>query len=100
MRTEPSEQSSKVKLPNATRPDPAAPTSSLDVRAVEDLAQPLLAGGEPVGPGGQRDPRRLAPADQARAMPYPGERRRLRELAIRSPGSGTGALRTTRRSPP
>ena len=49
--TEPSEVGSKVKLPNATGPVPGSADIVGDVGAVEQLAQPLLAGHEPVVPG-------------------------------------------------
>ena len=41
---------------------------------LEHRAEPLLRDGEPVLAGGQRDPGRLAPADQALAAPHPGQR--------------------------
>ena len=53
----------------------------IDLRAVDDLAQPLLPVGEPVRPGRQRDPRRLAPSDQASALPDPREGLGDRDLA-------------------
>ncbi len=59
----------------------ASPTYRVvDVRTLGDLMEPLLAGREPVGPGRERHPGGLTPPGQARALPYPGNRRRHRDL--------------------
>ena len=54
----------------------------IDLRAVDELAQPLLSVSEPVRAGRQRDPRRLAPSDQASALSNPREGVRDRDLAV------------------
>src|SRR6266700_2743063 len=54
------------------RPGPEDADFVADPRPVEDLAQPFFRGGEPVGPRRKRDLRRLAPANQASAVPDPG----------------------------
>jgi hypothetical protein len=43
----------------------------IDLGAVDELAQPFLSVGEPVRSGRKRDPRGLAPSDQASALPNP-----------------------------
>ena len=50
-------------------------------RGVQQRAEPLLGHGEPVLAGRQRDPGRLAPADQALAVPHPRHRGGLRQPA-------------------
>ena len=98
MRTDPSEVGSKVKLPKATGPQPGASHLVLDPRAVQQGPQPLVGGGEPVLPGGQRDPGHLAPADEPLTAADPGQRAWPGKLVNQVTRIGTGTVRTTSRS--
>ncbi len=89
-RTEPSQVESKVKLPNATGPEPGMATWSSIVAPVEQFPQPLLAGREPVLARWQGDPRRLAPADQPLAVADPGQRGGPGKPAYQAVGVGDG----------
>ncbi len=65
----------------AERDRPAAWHADLvgDLGAVEQLAQPLLAGGEPVLARRNGDPGRLSPSGQPVAAPDPGHGPRMRQ---------------------
>jgi hypothetical protein len=69
----------------AARPDPV-----VDLGGVEHRAKPFLPGGEPVVAGRERDPDRLAPADQAGPVMHPGDHVRLGEALEQVPGIGDG----------
>src|SRR5947208_6444532 len=62
----------------------------LDRGPVEQFPQPLLAGREPVLARWQRDPRRLAPADQPLAVADPGQRGGSGKPAYQAVGVGDG----------
>jgi len=70
------------------------PDAVFGVGRAEQAADLLLAHGEPVLAGGQGDPGRLAPGDRAIAPADPGQGTEPGNLASRSPGSGTGTVRT------
>ena len=99
MSTEPSDASSKVKLPNATRPEPRRRTSS-------STCAPSMSSRSHFSPSANRS----APAGSVTraASPHPTRPAPCRIHARASgtgisrqkpsPGSGTGVLRTSRRS--
>ena len=62
----------------------------LDRGAIEQFAQPLLAGREHVLAGRQRDPGRLTPADQPFAVTDPGQRGGFGEPAHQAARIGYG----------
>ena len=66
---------SKVKLPNASGPEPRAPTWSSVTVPSNRVAQPFFPGRETVLARGQCDPRGFAPAHQPGALPYPSQSR-------------------------
>jgi hypothetical protein len=69
----------------AAYPDPV-----VDVGGIEHRAEPFLPGGEPVLPGRQRDPDRLAPADQPGPVMHPGDHVRLGDVLEQVPAVGDG----------
>ena len=100
MSTEPSDQSSKVKLPNATSPEPrrlaSSWTSAFSMTSRSHFSPTAnLSGPEgSVTRAASPQPVRPAPCRIQASAAGSGSQ------PIRSPGSGTGTLRTTRCSPP
>ena len=92
-----------VEREGAERDQARAPAAHrvVDVRAVGDLAEPLLRGGEPVRAQRAASPARPRPTRPGQRTAAPTRRPPARVPRSRksSPGSGTGTLRTISRSP-
>ena len=97
-RTEPSEAGSKVKLPNATGPQPGRPTSSRTSAPSNSSISHFSPAVNRSSPAGMliraASPQPTSPSPRRIQDTDPGCGRR----ATRSPGSSTGTVRTTSRS--
>ena len=100
MSTEPSEASSNVKVPNATRPEPRRRTaSSMSALSVTSRSHFSPAVNRSAPAGSVTRAASPHPARPAR-LPHPGDGRRLGNLVEEVLARvGNGTLRTTSRSP-